>query len=975
MAAGSAEQVAAESAIEEENQVAAQSAIDEGRVAMAGKEDKPSSSDPRNVPAKPLTASELRNACLQELDPDWVCVICMTPYDNTGHMPMRTASCYEKKPNRYVSSEEEEEQDKARRGSAPPCAHKAVICEPCSVRLMSDYANNRCPSCRNWIKTMEVDVQLLHDIVSSQGGLYVSLVRQLNEAQTGLEPLSQQVQELKKALSQTEKIAQKLENKRSKLETANSRVIALNRELSEESSKRKLAEDNVRVLGKFREDKLKAERRLAECEKIAAMLFEEIIGTRLRQVACGMLTVDQLGMKIASDASGAPVVEDAAWTPTYVITMSNQRDRLTYSHMTPQLRRQEEAKRVQTIRAYNAVAAEKASTLPTSTEIAQSFWRARAPDSERCVPMVKVNSWLHQWLQKNMAPEALFDNAREEAGPDMEARYVPTTQAMLDSALKAHAELRAKELAPPPFVPLTSAVTTATSAAAAAAEPMSASGFPPFSVMDIPRLGCCICCFRGGKAPVCGACNMPWCHAKACEESHGCERSTRGQLGEDTQRMDYLAWAKRMFVVVYLIAADSKEVSVQGFAAKLRTAGILTGDEDEVFSTFDAITDRLHGLLSISSDELAPHCYTLFRDIVVRLEQNAKEDRYTDGPSLDPLLCIYCRNAVGEERCVGCHHVWCRLCPHSCKATHRHEAGIHGEIITRQDCEQHFEWSVRLQFELTSIPKDRRYVYAALWLFIYKRHSRFAHEDCPFDLQSLETELRELGIACKPLVVAFCYNFIDHLEKRLLLGRSSTPQWGMGVYAGGGDGGSARRTAADRDKTPGRPATVRNSSNGLPSPSISGFDAYLGPPPLPRAATSHDDNSAPRIHGKTNLTSPGNSPGFIQHYGSFSHYLTPVISAPPSTAEKAFDTPPPPPPLLSTDVEADRKDMIGRFYLDFPLTGGDNAQAPAAPRSTRKPTRQRRRRGPSNPAASPPRPSPPDQPVEALFIDEEGGVE
>ncbi len=152
---------------------------------------------------------------------EWMCPICMSPYDNQYRVPMAVSECYAKKRNPY--SEEED------RGRADGCGHQ--VCEVCSLRMLEKHM--QCAVCRSNIKEFAADTTLLAEIVAFADGQYVSMAAQYNEASTRLEPALMDLKKLQDDMAPAMKEAQEARERADKLqaEVNNLKFAAASRDM------------------------------------------------------------------------------------------------------------------------------------------------------------------------------------------------------------------------------------------------------------------------------------------------------------------------------------------------------------------------------------------------------------------------------------------------------------------------------------------------------------------------------------------------------------------------------------------------------------------------------------------------------------------------------------------------------------------------------------------------------------------------
>jgi len=553
----------------------------------------------REQPATGLTLEELKLASLPEGNPDWICAVCSAPYDNGKHVPVRVTDCFKEPPSDYyMPTKREIKEDKRTRGSEDPCEHKTVLCLPCAKKLDEDYQHNACPICKKWIKTTAPDLELLTEIISRHGGEYVALVRQLNDVGDLLGSFD-------KKIASAEKERDKALARIGDVEVQSSRVNEVTRALAKaQADVRSLqntleqAQRNVELLKQFREDKLKAERILSERDKICGQLFEELIDTRIRLVTSGVLAPDQLDIELAATPGSVRFAggEDAR---VYTITLGN-RQRLQYAAPNANFENRDEENRLRVVRAFNASANGNAVALPTLKEMQSSHWTA-ATSGGSSVIMVKVNTWLHCWLRRNMAAESLFDSpAFSTDSVDMEARYVPVNQTMMARAQEAYEEFRNK---PPPSAAV-------------------AKSIAPVYIKEIPRATCCVSCFKQHVVLLCKTCGYHWCSGTNGVCMHACDKMEgHGGCGEDPKLTDYVEWARRLFVAMYLVMHREK-ATVWGFVDKLKKAGQIPADcNAESFTTLAEVATQLSGLLAVPTTELPAACHRLLTDVLATMLQ------------------------------------------------------------------------------------------------------------------------------------------------------------------------------------------------------------------------------------------------------------------------------------------------------------------------------------------------------------------
>lgn len=577
----------------------------------------------KEVPAAPTTLEELKLASLPEGNTDWTCMVCCAPYDNGKRVPMRVTQCYAQPvdPENYLVDEWEFKADKKARGKAPGCDHRSVICQWCVGELEKTYESNTCPLCRKWIRRTAPDLELLTEIISRHGGEYLALVRQLNDMGDQLGPLGEQIFKLQKKNADQKKLLDQRQDSIEKILKLERSVIKAQQETSSFKQKLEQAEKDVAVLRKFRDDKLKAERLLSERDKICTFLYEELIDSRLAAVHAGSLTADQLGIEVDKDAVNM-----------YVVTLGN-RHRLQYVRPRTGFFRRNDQERLATVRKLTAAINSNAVSLPTEEELAQSHWTVPAPNgiAGDCVTLVKTGSWLHCWLRRNMAAEALFDAPASAPQMDlsMDTRYVPIPQPMLDHATRAYAKLK------------TAAATTARATIAADASNDNEEDVP------MPLPGCCVGCFKTEAVAKCSKCGFHWC-TRGDHCGHGCSMNAHklGACGEAAEFINYVAWAERLFTALYLVQNHGKVRSPRLLAAALMDRKLIDDTLDlESFTSYRQVTAQMRPDLQLCGETLLLRCPELVKQVLACVEKNERAGG-VDLPPLDTSL------QASNDKCV-----------------------------------------------------------------------------------------------------------------------------------------------------------------------------------------------------------------------------------------------------------------------------------------------------------------------------------
>lgn len=222
---------------------------------------------------------------------EWMCPICMSPYDNQYRVPMAVSECYAKKRNPY--SEEED------RGRADGCGHQ--VCEICSLRMLEKHM--QCAVCRSNIKEFTADTALLADIVAFAEGQYVSMAAQYNEASTRLEPALMDLKKLQDDMAPTMKEAQEARERADKLQAE---VNTLKGAVASRDMYQKM----------YEEEKKKSEAipllndAIDKLQRDLYSLAEEVVYVRLEMVAQGSIDPDHVGLSQTDKAlvvEGGPV--------------------------------------------------------------------------------------------------------------------------------------------------------------------------------------------------------------------------------------------------------------------------------------------------------------------------------------------------------------------------------------------------------------------------------------------------------------------------------------------------------------------------------------------------------------------------------------------------------------------------------------------------------------------------------------------
>jgi hypothetical protein len=520
----------------------------------------------RAIPSSALTLEDLKLASLPPGNSDWECSVCMFPYDNAAHVPFLVDASFEKKPNDYADDPEE---DDRLRITKPGCGH--AVCEPCSVQLLTTRRGSKCPLCRAWVKSFAPHLQLLETIVSEDGGRYVALVRQLNEMSDRLDPLQTEVCMVAETKRKHAQEVQRLTVDQEAWQATRAELATMQTEKAGLWTKVTELQRLVETLSHFRDELVNAKRSISEKDALGALLFEEFITSRLKQVAAGTLAPSQLGIEVMSlGTDDRPV--------TYKVSLGRGTPRY---YIRPQynLHAREEKARARIIANYNAMA--NATSLPTAMELEQSHFRM-----SDTLSMVKTGTWLQTWLSRNMGAETLFDaeGTAVTSGVDLEAHYVPATHAMLNKAKEEYKRLKAEAAAAPkpaqPLLPTMVAlegvlpgvdqdvleIDSLPSHTAVARDTSGDLPSPPPppppkdkepATSDAYGLGpgayMCICC--GCQASLCSICTYAWCDppgrfcAHRCiveQGSGGPPAPPAGRYGEQPERCDYYLWIRNL---------------------------------------------------------------------------------------------------------------------------------------------------------------------------------------------------------------------------------------------------------------------------------------------------------------------------------------------------------------------------------------------------------------------------------------------
>ena len=451
----------------------------------------------RAIPARPLTLQELKNVSLPEENLDWQCPICTAPYDNDQRVPMVVDACFEKKPNMYA----EPKDDDPARGSIKGCGH--CVCEPCSLQLTARSRNqNRCPSCRSWIRSWGPDLVRLHAIASHDGGRHLLHVRLINQAQASVDPLAQQ-------LSEMPKLKKVLLDKNEALSRKQQEIISLQAVIAnakQDAAIAKEAEESARLRAERIQRQINQYAgltgKLAEQEKISRDLFEDIITSRIRSVASGALPASQLDIVVDHDVAFGLAVK-------YTITTESG-NRLTYVRKNYNMYRNEEELRCALIQRYMAEAQQEGRT-PTAEQFEASHKQAGD------LVLVKMGTWLHQYMESTMMPESMLDDT---GGADMNTHYLLATPSMLAAARKQRDDeerkaLEQKQLAEAAAM---AKMVEAERAAAAQAEMVAVA----VAVDGVE----CISCMRPVVVSICPICEHAWCNDPLSFCRHLCPNMT-----------------------------------------------------------------------------------------------------------------------------------------------------------------------------------------------------------------------------------------------------------------------------------------------------------------------------------------------------------------------------------------------------------------------------------------------------------------
>jgi len=555
-------------------------------VATMGEEPDPMAAQ-REVAAAATTLQDLRNARLPDINVDWECPICASPYDNDERIPMMVDACYRDAPNMYVSARE----DTPGRGTVKGCGHR--MCEPCSLTMMGRKRDlNTCPTCRSWIKSYGPDLSLLHDLVSKDSGLYMLLVRQNNKLNASMDPLALEA-------NKTGEIKEKLKAKERELTTKQSELLSAQRAIQEskrESEGWKAARDEAeRKVERLKKDILHYAGltvKIIEAEKISRSLFEDVIDSRLRCVASGAVPASRLGIDVdMGDAQGLGLPFKYKITTTDGSTLG-------YTRKNFNVHREEEGRRCAAIQRYVAEGREQ-DKLPTREELKASYIEGIAYNIESVAGadkvLVKAGTWLHQYLGRAMMPERMFDDTQ---GADMTTHYVLATRAMLVAAQrhrddKEIEDRRAAEQA---------ALRKVEEEQRAKEEAANPKGKP------------CISCLRPVVKEVCPKCNELWCNDMHSFCQHACPTYPgpmgtsdveRSVFGDDVQLTDAPIGSGRMWDETWYRKACEVRIRAENLATEplgvliRRSVAVMfmnrgaLPDDDHVYSSIPEIEGAL----------------------------------------------------------------------------------------------------------------------------------------------------------------------------------------------------------------------------------------------------------------------------------------------------------------------------------------------------------------------------------------------
>lgn len=241
---------------------------------------KPKETGEEEEEEKSFTLQDLKNIRIEDRD-DWLCPVCMSPYDNVQCVPMRVAQCTVKKPNPYKQED---------LGVKEGCGH--VLCERCSLRSM----DKPCCMCRAHVLSFGPDLELLQEIVSHADGLYLAMAVQYNESAFKLEPVMEENKKLKDGMKpKDEEIA--------RLVVFRDRVRQLETNLAEQA--RLAISESQKVAQLEKEAREYNEKLDVQKKKVHSLattnghLFVDLIKARVSAVSAGILDPADMGLVVS----------------------------------------------------------------------------------------------------------------------------------------------------------------------------------------------------------------------------------------------------------------------------------------------------------------------------------------------------------------------------------------------------------------------------------------------------------------------------------------------------------------------------------------------------------------------------------------------------------------------------------------------------------------------------------------------------